>query len=283
MRVVRLGLIGDNIARSRSPSLHRLAGMLCGLEVAYERLVPADQGLGFDALLDRCAAQGYRGLNITYPYKERVFPRLAVTDPQVRAIGACNTVLFDDAVPAGHNTDHSGFAAAYRAAFADASPGSVAMAGAGGVGRAIAFALARLGAERLRVFDSEPGRAAELVAALRSAEVGLVAEAVASASEASAGADGLLNCTPLGMAGLYGSPFPAHALRGARWAFDAVYTPRDTLFLTQAQAAGLAALSGYELFFHQGVDAFRLFTGREVDPSALRRALDEEEDMRRSA
>jgi shikimate dehydrogenase len=62
-------------------------------------------------------------------------------------------------------------------------------------------------------------------------------------------------------------------MRGARWAFDAVYTPRDTRFLRDAAAEGLEVLSGYELFFHQGIHAFGIFTGRRPDPKALREAL----------
>ncbi len=74
MTDVRLGLIGDNIARSRSPLLHVEAGRLCGLEVSYERLVPADMGLSFEAVFERCRDGGFSGINVTYPYKEQVVP-----------------------------------------------------------------------------------------------------------------------------------------------------------------------------------------------------------------
>ena len=89
-----------------------------------------------------------------------------------------------------------------------------------------------------------------------------------------ADADGIVNCTPVGMVGYPGSPVPAERLGPQRWAFDAVYTPVETLFKQQAEAAGLTVLSGYELFFHQGIEAFRIFTGRVADdPGALRRLL----------
>ncbi|MEZ5904415.1 MAG: hypothetical protein R3C69_04650 [Geminicoccaceae bacterium] len=66
-------------------------------------------------------------------------------------------------------------------------------------------------------------------------------------------------------------------MTGASWAFDAVYTPVDTPFLVAAGAAGLRVMSGWELFFQQGRDAFRIFTGREVDADRLRAALLEPE------
>ena len=84
IRTVKLGLIGDNIARSQSPRLHELAGQLMGRPVTYDRLVPPALGLDFDAVFDRAMADGYRGLNITYPYKERVVPRLQLTSRRSR-------------------------------------------------------------------------------------------------------------------------------------------------------------------------------------------------------
>ena len=62
-------------------------------------------------------------------------------------------------------------------------------------------------------------------------------------------------------------------MQGAEWAFDAVYTPRDTTFLADAAAAGLQVISGYELFFRQGVDAWALFGGTPLDLDRLRRDL----------
>jgi shikimate dehydrogenase len=62
-------------------------------------------------------------------------------------------------------------------------------------------------------------------------------------------------------------------LAGRSWAFDAVYTPEDTPFVIAARARGLAILGGFELFLFQGVDAFRIFTGHEVDAGELRRRL----------
>lgn len=271
--MIRLGLIGDNIRRSRSPLLHRLAGRLCGLEVSYEPLIPADMGAGFDTVFEGCRDGGFRGINITYPYKETIFPRLVVADARVRAIGACNTVTFEAGRSLGCNTDYTGFASAFRAAFPGASPGVVLLAGAGGVGKAIAFALADLGAAELRLVDTDRARAEALAAALAAAALPTRAVVIDTIEDAAAGCEGLVNCTPLGMTGIPGTAVPKHLLSGRRWAFDAVYTPVETRFLRDARAAGLESVSGYELFFHQGVDAFRAFTGVPVDVAALRAAL----------
>jgi shikimate dehydrogenase len=277
---VRLGLIGDNIARSKSPLLHVEAGRLCGLEVSYERLVPADMALAFQAVFERCRQSGFRGINITYPYKEQVVPLVRIDAPEVSRIGACNTVLFSGSHASGYNTDHSGFIAAYRSVLAGREPGTVAMAGAGGVGKAAAFALAALGCPRLRLYDPDKGRATALARSVDAADSGMAVEVCGSIEEAADGADGLINSTPLGMTGHPGTAVPAALMNTAQWAFDAVYTPVETEFLKDARAAGLQVMSGYELYFHQGVDAFRLFTGREVDQTALRDILARRETER---
>ncbi|MHA6644889.1 shikimate dehydrogenase family protein [Mesorhizobium sp. A623] len=270
---VRLGLIGDNIARSRSPDLHRLAGQLCGLDVSYELFVPRDIGGDFDAVFDACRASGLRGINVTYPYKETVVAKVQVGE-RARRIGSVNTVVFDESGPVGHNTDHSGFLAAYRSAFGDMSPGRVALVGAGGVGKAVAFGLVALGAQEIAIVDRDAARARTLAEAIMAAPEGGVSATVADdVCGAVRDADGIVNCTPLGMVGHAGSAIPLDLLGSQRWAFEAVYTPVDTPFKLAAEATGLKTLSGYELFFRQGVDAFRIFTGLTPDLDALRRLL----------
>ena len=148
LETIRLGLIGDNIAASRAPDLHHAAARICGIDVKYERLVPRDLGLTFDDVVERAKQDGFRGLNITYPYKEQVLRFVTIEDPVVRTIGACNTVLFG-APAIGFNTDYTGYVSAFRAQFGARPPGAVAMAGSGGVGKAVAFGLAKLGAKSL--------------------------------------------------------------------------------------------------------------------------------------
>ncbi len=264
--MIKLGLIGDNIATSRAPKLHRLCGEMCGIGVSYDLLVPKEQGIDFDALFERCRAQGYRGLNITLPYKIRAVPKVSISDPMLRKLGAVNTVVFDADGAKGFNTDYTGFVAAWATQFGDMKPGAVALAGAGGAGRALAFGLLALGADDIRVFDKDGQKANTLV---RDLGCGVVCETIDDAMKE---ASGLANCTPAGMVGYGGTAFPAALLRGKEWVFDAVYQPLETPFIVDAMSAGLRVLGGYELHFYQGILAFELFTGRmPQDLSELRR------------
>jgi shikimate dehydrogenase len=246
LSVIRLGLIGDNIALSKAPELHLTAARLCGIDVAYDLLAPKDRNLGFDAIFDGAGSEGYRGLNITYPYKEHAVGRLKAPDHSVRLTGSCNTVLFDPLGPAGANTDFTGFLSAYRNTFGTAEPGIVALAGCGGVGRAIAFALAQLGSRALRLYDAHPEKAVSVAVSLSANPPNLSVDVAGSIQHACESANGLVNCTPVGMFGKSGSAFPVKVIAGHDWAFDAVYTPIETEFLRDARAAGLSLMTGYE-------------------------------------
>lgn len=276
---LRLGLIGDNIAASQAPRFHWLAGAQHGLRVTYDRLVPADLGEDFDSLFARLSLSGYRGINVTYPYKERAAAKVVIKDPLVRAIGAVNTVIFDDGGPQGFNTDYSGFIAAYRHVRGDADPGTVLMIGAGGVGKAVAFGLAALGLADLRIVDRDLAKAQDLAAALQEAKPGLQVSTGQDTALLAKGADGLINCTPVGMVGYDGTPLPQNQLKGATWCFDAVYTPVRTQFLQDAESQGMQIISGYELFFGQGVDAWNIFSGRTMDADQMRRDLADGKDV----
>lgn len=272
-RHLQLGLIGDNIGASRSPLLHRIAGAQHGIDVTYDRLVPRDLGKPFDALFDHVAQAGFRGINVTYPYKEKAAMRVRITDPLVQAMGAVNTVLFGKDQPEGFNTDYSGFLSAYRAARGDLLPGVVLLIGAGGVGRSLAFALAGLGSTELRIADLDTARAGALDEALRASFPDLSIKLGQTAADLAHGAEGILNATPVGMVGHDGTPLPREAMPVRGWAFDAVYTPVNTTFLRDAVAAGLTTISGYELFIGQGVDAWHLFAGLPLDEARLRTEL----------
>ncbi|MEM7472949.1 MAG: shikimate dehydrogenase [Pseudomonadota bacterium] len=270
---LKLGLIGDKIAASRAPELHRKAGEAAGVDLTYDLLIPREHNLSFEALFCWARDIGFEGLNITYPYKERVLELVTPASAAIKTLGAINTVRFKNGGASGFNTDHSGFMHAYRGAFGTAMPGKVCLIGCGGVGRAIGFALIELGATEIRCVDINTGRAQALVYDLQQTYPNAKATAWTEAEKAVDGAYGLLNCTALGMGGVGGQVLTKAQMAGARWAFDAVYTPVETAFLRAAHEAGLRCLSGFELFFWQGVDAWEIFSGEPTDAAKLRKAL----------
>ncbi|MEQ5836783.1 shikimate dehydrogenase [Marinobacter sp. NFXS9] len=278
----KLGLIGLSIAQSRSPALHDMLGEIHGLPVVYHLREPADAGeAALSGMLQALREEGYRGTNVTFPFKQLVLGLADEVRPSAARVGSTNTLALADSRVVAHNTDYTGFIRGYRRRIGEAPAGQVVLIGAGGVGRAVAFALFEVGASELLITDLDPDSAASLAQSLT--EAGFPARALArdEVEAAVRGADGLVNCTPVGHYKTPGLPVPADWMGDQRWAFDAVYTPLDTEFLVQARAHDLAIVSGFDLFIHQGIDAFEIFTGIEVrDPLPVIRQFRERFDIR---
>jgi shikimate dehydrogenase len=268
---IRLALIGAGIQASRTPRLHMHEAAAQGLSCLYGLLDLDRIGRGpeaLEALLANAEAQGFAGVNVTFPCKQAVLPLLHALSDEAASLGAVNTVVFRDGKRIGHNTDCSGFAEAYRRNLADAPRERVVLLGAGGAGSAVAEALLRQEVGRLGVHDSDSLRAEALVNALV-ARHGIGRAAVVEHLPAElAEADGLVNCTPVGMAKLPGLPLPAALLHPLLWVADIVYFPLETALLATARRRGCRTMDGGHMAVFQAAHAFRLFTG--ITPDAER-------------
>lgn len=267
-----MGLIGSPIAASAAPAMHEAAAEALGVRCHYQLIEVdgADQAT-LRALLDGVRRLGFAGVNVTFPYKEAVLLLLDEISPRARDIGAVNTVVVREGRLVGYNTDTSGFERAIRDLVRSSGHGAVALIGAGGVGKAIAFALASLGVAELRIFDTDRVKAAQLV---RQLEGRLAARTTDRIEDAVDGVAGLINGTPIGMLPDRGMPVHESLLQSAMWVADAVYTPLWTPLLTAAKAKGAAVMSGRDLAVFQAADAFELFTGLKPQVSAIGDAFD---------
>ncbi|WP_439358998.1 shikimate dehydrogenase [Bradyrhizobium sp. DASA03007] len=265
------GLIGAPIAHSASPAMHERAAEALGLRGHYQLIeVAGADATGLRMMLEGVRRLGFAGVNVTYPYKEAVVPLLDALAPGAAAMGAVNTVVVRDGRLTGHNTDTTGFARAVAPLLAP-SVNAVAVIGAGGVGKAIAFALASLDVTDIRIFDSEPARA-EKLASLLARQGG--ARMAGSVEDALDGATGLVNGTPVGMLPNRDTPVPAALLRADLWVADAVYSPLITPLLAAAREKGARIMTGRELAIFQAADAFELFTGLAPSTEIMGEAFD---------
>lgn len=270
-RRVLLGLIGAGIQRSLTPAMQEEEGDANGLRCLYQRIDLDPLKLTADALPELLSAAekaGFSGLNITYPCKQRVMPLLDSLSEDAKAIGAVNTVVFENGKRIGHNTDWWGFAESFRVNLPGANMTHVVQLGAGGAGAATAHAALVLGTGTLTLFDIDLQRASELAAAL-SLRFG-AGRAVAGADLAAAmrTADGLIHSTPTGMAKHPGLPLPAELLRPTQWVSEIVYFPLQTALLQAAERIGCRTMTGGGMAVFQAVRAFELFTG--IKPDAAR-------------
>ncbi|MFJ3617033.1 shikimate dehydrogenase [Streptomyces iakyrus] len=269
-----VGLIGSGIGPSLSPALHEREAGRQGLRLVYRPIDIDTLGVPPEAVGDLLRAArdlGFDGLNITHPCKQLVIEHLDALTPQAEALGAVNTVVFEDGRAVGHNTDVTGFAASFARGLPDAPLERVVQLGAGGAGAAVAHATLTLGAERVTVVDALPERAAALAGSLNRAfgEGRAAAAPPERRTELLAQADGIVHATPTGMAAHPGLPLPAELLHSGLWVAEVVYRPLETELLRTARALGCATLDGGGMAAFQAADAFRLFTGREPDAARM--------------
>jgi len=246
--------------------MHMEEGAAQGLEYEYRLLDLDELKTGLAELLAQAKRQGFDGLNITYPCKQTIIPLLNELSPDARAINAVNTVVIRDGRLVGHNTDASGFAEGFRRGLPDARLDRAVLLGAGGAGAAVAHAARKLGVRRLSIFDVDAARAADLAG-----KVG--GEATDDLSSAMRTADGLIHCTPTGMAKMPGLPLDAGLIAARHWVAEIVYFPLETELLRAARAKGCRTVDGSGMAVFQAVGAFRLFTGLEPDAGRMIRTF----------
>ena len=279
MRRLLIGLIGGNIGGSLSPALHEDACAAIGIGGHYHLMdVDGPRPRTLPGLLDAVRLAGFAGVNVTYPFKEAVLPLLDTVAPEAAEIGAVNTVVFDPAGrTTGHNTDRSGFRRAFEEALgADAARGKpVLLLGAGGAGRAVAFALMDLGADPLLVYDRDAARAVALCADLARHRGGQRCEALANPVPAASRVAGIVNATPIGMLGHAGLPMATEHILPHHFVTDVIYTPIETRFVLAARAKGCPTMNGGGMCVHQAADAFRHFTGKAPDVARMKRVFAE--------
>jgi shikimate dehydrogenase len=267
-----LGLIGAPIAHSASPAMHEAAAQAQGLRCFYHLIeVAGADGPALRAMLEGVRTLGFTGVNVTYPYKEAVLPLLDEIAPDAADIGSVNTIVARAGRLIGFNTDCSGFAKAVRRAIGDIAGQTIALIGAGGVGKAIGVALSHSAAGEIRIVDREPAKARALAEALAGRGE---ATCCASAEEALDGAQGLVNATAVGMSPNRDTPAPFALLRRDLWVADAVYQPLWTPLLAAARDRGAKVMTGRELAIDQARDAFEIFTGRQASFAAMADAFD---------
>jgi shikimate dehydrogenase len=276
------GLIGAGIQRSLTPAMHEAEAAAQGVRLHYQIIDGHTAEATLNALPTLMAAartMGFAGLNITYPCKQAVIPLLDALSDEAQAMGAVNTVVFDNGAAIGHNTDGSGWRWGFERALPGADLARVVLLGAGGAGSAIAHALMRMGTGELVVVDSDAARADELAGALNRAYAGTAGHGRARGStdiaaslqgeHPAAAATGLVHATPTGMDKLPGLPLPAELLRPALWVSEIVYFPLDTALLKAARERGCRLADGGGMAVGQAVGAFERFTGLKADAARV--------------
>ena len=268
-------VIGNPVGHSMSPAIHNAALDLLNLDYVYVAFKVEDLK---NALAGMRSLPGFRGMSVTIPHKMEVIRYVDEINDLDRSIGSINTVVNENGKLVGMGTDGPGALKALLDAGVELNGKCVAMVGAGGVARALAFTLIqKAGVRKVSLLDINEQMLQGLANDLRSGTSAEI-EAFTSNSESLASvmkyADVVINCTPIGMHPHEGvSVIPPEFFRNGQAVFDVVYNPIDTKLLCDAKARGLIAVSGVEMFINQAAMQFEYFTGVEAPVEEMRRVL----------
>jgi len=260
-------LIGNPVEHSLSPPMHEAAYDALDIDARYVTFEPPEGGGA--AAIESAATLGAAGLNVTIPFKQQV---IEAVDPAPLAarIGAVNTVGFSTSPPTGYNTDAAGVVRSFAHHGVSLS-GTAVVVGAGGAGRATAFALADEGLA-VHVVNRTESKARDLAAAVADAGGDTEGHGLDALPDLLPGADLLVNATSVGMKE-DASPVPADALHPDLAVLDAVYSPIETRLLQDAAAAGATTIDGAWMLLFQGVEAFERWTGVDAPVEEMNDAL----------
>jgi shikimate dehydrogenase len=260
-----LVLLGHPLTHTLSPRMQNAALRAAGIELTYQPLDVAPEGLA-DVLAGLRLAHGAG--NVTIPHKESVAHACARVTDVARRVGAVNTFWTEQDELVGDNTDVAGFQALAAPLLGNvAPPVRLALLGAGGGAAAVCAAMGAWRGARVRVFNRHPDRASRLAA--RFPEGVVVAE---SARDAVADANVVVNATPVGLLGNE-LPVPIATLRRDAVVMDLAYRPNETAWVRAAREAGHVAADGLEMLVAQGAYAFERWFGFAPDVAAMRAAL----------
>lgn len=275
---LRLAVIGDPIAHSRSPEIHLPILQNFYSSVTYSRIqVTADRLPDFLAEAERMDLQGF---NVTMPHKQTIVPLLDLVEPEAAVVGAVNTVARNNGAWEGSSTDGKGFSTALLEMGRYLTDSRVTIIGTGGVAATLALRAAWDKALEVRILGRDKEKAARLAAMTNEITGSKIAvyDRFSPNSQDMLPTDILINATPMGMSGT-GNEFSGfdfmNGLEPGTLLCDLVYEPEETEFMAEGRRLGFETMGGFSMLVYQALEADRRFTGTGIARTkASRRAME---------
>ena len=251
------GVIGDPVGHSLSPQIHGYFAKLCGVNMAYVPFHVKEAGI--PAAIAGAHSLGIKGLNVTVPHKKTVIPHLFEVNEMAEKVSAVNTLLWAEQGYIGHNTDYLGIERTVQSLGLNFTGRNVAIIGAGGSAYAAAIAAADGGAKHIYIINRTRENAVVLASHINThynVPIDIFSEPTTIEPEI------VIQTTTVGFGGLQGmSPVSdANFFKACKLAFDIIYTPWETVFLTQAKEYGVPnIINGFPMLVYQAMAAFGLW------------------------
>lgn len=261
-----IGVIGKNIKNSLSPLFHNQIILKYSLNFCYLPFQVAETDLG--KAIQGIKALNIRGVNITFPYKEKAIEFLDKVEKSARRIGAVNTIVNNKGFLIGYNTDVIGFKKSLQedGEFVIKEKKAVIL-GAGGAARAVVYALLEEKIEEICIFNRTLEKAKKIKQNLSSffpkSSISVFPLEGEDLKDKIEKAHLLVNATSLGIPPRVDiTPLPDEKLFHPNLlVYDLIYHPVRTLFLRQAERAGAKIINGLPMLVYQGIESFYLWTG----------------------
>jgi len=264
-RTHRLGVLGWPVGHSRSPAMHNAALEAVGLGNWRYQLLPVPPAL-FAETVRGLSGAGFRGVNVTIPHKEAALALADAATDRALAIGAANTLVFEDTAAGRIHADNTDAPALIEALPFPPAGRTALVLGAGGSARAAVWALRNAGARHVQIWNRTPVRARALAAELKASPV-----------EHPRPAEILVNCTSIGLEAA-DDPFKhlpvlANELSSHLCVVDLVYAEPETRLIQAAREHRVPVVDGLALLVGQGALSFEAFTGRPAPVEVMRDAV----------
>ena len=278
------GVMGNPVEHTMSPAIHNTLAEELGENLTYVPFRVPEGHVG--EAVKGAFALNLLGVNVTVPYKSEVIPFLKEIDPLAETIGAVNTLVRVEEGFMGYNTDMPGL---YRAMCDDgvAMEGEkVLILGAGGVARAVAILAVQKGADRIIIMNRTLEKAQKIAEEVNGLAKGQLASARELGEYASLPGEGYLAIQATNVVMF---PKTEEALiedaafyEKIRTGYDLIFNPAETRFMSLVKRSGGRAFSGLKMLLYQGIIAYELWTGAEVDAvlaekayAAMRKAMNQ--------
>lgn len=271
-------LLGSPVAHSISPLMHNEAFSQLELDYVYLCFDVKEDAL--ETAVNGLKAAGIRGFNLTMPNKNRMAQLADRLSPAARLLGAVNTVVNENGVLTGYNTDGIGYMRSVQDAGYDIIGKTITIMGAGGAASAICAQAALDGVRKIHLFARPTSRfwdrtvqLADTITRTTSCQALLHEhQDQAALKDALSESALLVNATSVGMApNTEGTILPdTSLLHPDLIVSDIIYNPRETRLLAEAKAAGCRTFNGMYMLLYQGAEAFRLWTGREMPVDVIK-------------
>ncbi|MBT4695869.1 MAG: shikimate dehydrogenase [Alphaproteobacteria bacterium] len=258
---MKAAVVGNPVDHSLSPDIHNFWLNEAGLKGVYTKKTVRDENL--TDFITSAAKEGFSGLNITVPHKEKALKACDVLSATAKELGAVNLITFKNGIIFGDNTDGQGFIESIKEKLPNISfeKNSFAILGAGGAAKGIIHALHKNSAKKITIINRNYKKAKDLANKYKETAVPFDLKDIKKGLN---GASFLINTTTMGMRGGPASinidflSFPEILCFT-----DIVYNPKTTNLMKSATKSGVKVIGGIGMLVNQAVPAFQAFYGEE--------------------